>query len=121
MLDIMRMTSGEVDGAARLAVDDEGGCAALADPRRSRTPDAPIGPTGTGAVRLDHVVVAEAVVVEHQAVVLDEDADARVLGAGGEQHAARTGGAVDRGRAGPSSGRRGRRRPAPASGVIGGR
>ena len=64
--------------------------------RRKRTPTTD-GPTGTVSVGLDHVVVAEAVVVEDQPAVLDEEADSGVFGSRGVEDTTGTLGPVDDG------------------------
>ena len=70
--------------------------APLPSVRWNRTPSGR-GPDRQGHVGLDDGVVAEGVVVEHQAVVLDEDAEAGVAVAEGVQHAALAGGPLDDG------------------------
>ena len=68
-------------------------CPRMPSPRRNRTPSVDVA-GGHRDVGLDDRVVAERVVVDHQAVVLHEHRDARVLGAGGEEHALVAGGRV---------------------------
>ena len=74
--EIIRMSSGEV-GARRHASPSISIAAIRPDrrrPRRNLDGRASSRPTGTATSRLDDGVVAERVVVEHQPVVLDEQA-----------------------------------------------
>ena len=87
-LEIMVMANGTRQAPARLAVDDQGGLTAPSRRGGSARPTTE-GPDRHRCLGHHHVVVAEAVVVEDQPVVLDEQAQPRVLGARGVEHARR--------------------------------